>query len=156
MPAYPFIRQSFETRKDAALDAFTVAAKAAFDAGARLMLSEGLWALLTETPSIVALIGTPDTRSDGTSGVFPVTMPERTPMPALVISQIAGGRDNVMEEPSGLRTARITFTAHGANYLQTKQLAKAVRDTLDGIKPFVPTAPRSTWGQSSSRVTPSR
>ena len=98
------------------------------------MLCEGLWALLTETSAVVAIIGTPETRADGTSGVFPVTMPERTPMPALVITQIAGGGDNPFDGASGLRTARIQFTAYGANYLQTKRLAKAVRDRLDGIK----------------------
>jgi hypothetical protein len=98
------------------------------------MLSEGLWGLLSSTDSITALIGTPDTRSDHTSGIFPVLMPNATPMPALVISQIAGGGDNTMDGASGLRTARIQFTAHGSNYLQSKTLAKAVRDLLDGIK----------------------
>jgi hypothetical protein len=105
------------------------------------MLSEGLWALLTSTPTITDLIGTPETRPRKDSGVYPVKLPEAVVManwPAIVIAQIAGGGDNVMEGPSGLRTARVQITAHGTDYLPTKQLAKAIRDLLDGIKTTLP------------------
>ena len=105
------------------------------------MLSEGLWALLTSTPSITDIIGTTGTRPKKDSGVYPVRLPEAIVLPgcpAIVITQIAGGGDNVMEGPSGLRTARVQITAHGTDYLPTKQLAKAIRDLLDGIKTTLP------------------
>jgi Protein of unknown function (DUF3168) len=102
------------------------------------MLSEGLYALLSQAPEVVQYLGTKASRRDNTNGVFSLTMPTNTPMPALVISQIAGSGDTVMEGASGFRTARLQITAHGTTFPETKKLARAARRLLDSASLVLP------------------
>jgi hypothetical protein len=109
------------------------------------MLCEGLYALVSQTPEVVQYLGTPATRSDKTNGVFSLSMPTGTPMPAVVIAQIAGTGDTVMEGASGYRTARLQITAHGTNFPQTKRLARAIRRVLDSEGAMVLPDAEATW-----------
>jgi Protein of unknown function (DUF3168) len=102
------------------------------------MLQEGLYSLLAESDAVTAIVGAPADRKDHTSGIFPVQMPEATPLPALVISQIAGTGIVTMEGPSALRNSRLQFSCYGRSYGESKRLAEAVWSVLEGVEVTLP------------------
>src|SRR4029079_6611084 len=97
------------------------------------MLQEGLYTLLANTSSIVALLGSPSSRADGTTGIFPVQIPEATPLPPIALPLIAGDGIVVMEGASALRTSRIQFSCYGRGFAQSKQLSQALWNLLEGL-----------------------
>lgn len=100
------------------------------------MLGEGLSALLASTPAIADLLGagSPPVRPDNTTGIFPAQMPEASPLPVIVYSQIAGeNAANSLDGANALHSARYQFSCYGKNYADSKRLAKALRDTLEGL-----------------------
>jgi hypothetical protein len=102
------------------------------------MLLEGVYSLLTGSALVTSLVGTPNSRPDGTTGIFPVQLPEATPLPSIAIVQIAGLGDVTMDGPSGLRSARVQFSCYGHSYCASKRLAVAVRAVLEGMHQTLP------------------
>lgn len=99
------------------------------------MLGEGLYTLLSTTSSITAIVAQ---LPDGTSAIFPTQMPEATPLPNIVLKQIAGAGDPIMEGVSGFKTARVQFSCRGHSYENTRQLAMAVRNLFDSMQATLP------------------
>jgi len=97
------------------------------------MLYDGLRALLMQTPAVTAIIGTLASRTDKKSGIFWVQIPEEAILPAIALSQIAGAGIPTMDGPDPLHSARIQVSCYGMTYGDAKQLARAVRDTLEGF-----------------------
>jgi hypothetical protein len=100
------------------------------------MLEEGLNALLAGASTITAIVGTPATRTDKpkpTTGIFPVQMPEGTPLPALVYSQISGEGNPSYDGANSLHQCRISFGCYGSSYGDSKRLQRAVRQLLEGF-----------------------
>ncbi len=102
------------------------------------MLAEGLYSFLAAAASLTALLGTPSSRTDGTSGIFPVQMPEATVMPAIVITQIAGQGNPVMEGADPLHTARVQFSCYGKSFADAKKLSTTLRRYLEGWQGTLP------------------
>jgi hypothetical protein len=100
------------------------------------MLEEGLNQLLVNASSIQAIVGTPATRKDKpkpTTGIFPVQMPESTPLPALIYSQISGEGNPSLDGANSLHQCRISFGCYGDSYGDAKRLQRAVRQLLEGL-----------------------
>jgi hypothetical protein len=102
------------------------------------MLLEGLYSLLTRSAGVTALVGTPGTRPDVTTGIFSGQLPEATPLPALCMTQIAGVGDVTLDGPSRLRNARVQFSCYGHSFGDAKRLAVAVRSVLEGMHATLP------------------
>jgi Protein of unknown function (DUF3168) len=94
------------------------------------MLVEGLYSLLTRSPAVTAIVA-PSARSDKTTGVFSGEMPEGTPVPAIVFRQVDGKGLMTMDGPDGRQFVRMQFSCYAKSYLASKQLARAVRQTLE-------------------------
>jgi hypothetical protein len=97
------------------------------------VLGEGLYILLTQSPTITALLGTTTTRTDKKTGIFPVTLPESTPMPAIVYSDVHGEGVMSMDGPDALQFSRMQFSCYGENYADAKRLAREVRRVLEAF-----------------------
>jgi hypothetical protein len=95
----------------------------------------GLNNFLINEAAIKALIGTPGTRSDKTTGVFPqqASVDEPT-LPFIAYSQVFGSGEAVLEGVDRLRYGRYRLACWGSTYLQAKTLANTVRLRLDGLR----------------------
>src|SRR5712692_477017 len=99
------------------------------------MLGEGLYSLLAASASLQAQLGTPGSRPDRTTGIFPVQMPEKADMPAIVLSQIAGAAPAAnLDGAEALHTARVQVSCYGRSYTAAKRLATTLRRILEGYK----------------------
>jgi hypothetical protein len=101
------------------------------------MLSEGLYGAIIADTGVQGSVGTPTTRSDNTTGVFPVFAPDALPMPYIVYQQISGEPTTTsFEGTNRLQTSRWRFSCYGSTYKQTRKLAKALKTVLlalDGV-----------------------
>jgi hypothetical protein len=95
------------------------------------MLAEGLLALLAADPGTSGILGSPAARADKTTGIFPGTMPEGTPMPALEYSDVHAENEMTHDGPDPFTMQRIQLSCHGASYGDAKHLARAVRQALE-------------------------
>jgi hypothetical protein len=99
------------------------------------MLSDGIASLLAGQGAITALVGTEQSRSDETTGIFFVQMPESSPVPAIVFSEIDGSP--VADSHDGadpLHEARVGFTCHAKTGRQAKLLQVTLRRFLEGYQ----------------------
>jgi hypothetical protein len=87
------------------------------------VLQTGLFALLSGNAAIAAIAG---------SSIFPVTVPESTPMPALTY-QIVGGNSMATLNTSGLQKLRMQFDCYGNDYLTAATLRETLRQALNGF-----------------------
>lgn len=63
--------------------------------------------------------------------IYPKRMPSQLPtMPAIAYTKVSGPRDGV-QTGSALHHPRLQFSCYSTDYLQAKQLAKAVGDAFD-------------------------
>jgi hypothetical protein len=115
------------------------------------MLQEGLYSLLIASDLITAIVGTPQSRGDGTlpvfpggeqpatTGVFGGHLPKAIVLPALVISEIHGGASVFsMDGPANMLFSRVQFSCFGNTYAQAKTLARAVRLLLEQFTGALP------------------
>lgn len=79
--------------------------------------------ILLAAPVISNLIG---------SRLYPNIVPQKAPMPAITYQQISGPRGHDMQGAIGLTKARYQINCWAASYAKAKELAEAVRLTLDG------------------------
>lgn len=59
-------------------------------------------------------------------------------MPGIALSQIAGAGIPTMDGPDPLHSARIQVSCYGMTYSDAKQLARAVRNALEGFSGSLP------------------
>lgn len=97
------------------------------------MIGEGVVALLAADAGVNGILGTPSTRKDGTTGIWPGTMPEGTPLPALEYNDIHAENEMTLDGPEPFTMQRISFSCHGAQYGDAKHLARAVRQALENF-----------------------
>jgi hypothetical protein len=104
------------------------------------VLIEGMLAYLAADSGMQATLGTPTTRLDKTTGIFPTLAPDRCPMPYCVAQQVAGEPLQQSFQGTGrLQSTRWRFSAYGFSYKQAKSLAMALRLALDGMYGVLPT-----------------
>jgi len=94
------------------------------------MFQEGLFAFLKNQASITAVLGA--SRSDNTTGIFPVIAPPETLLPFLVYSRISGYQPSTLGGGNQFQMARFRFSCYGASQKQATQLAKALKDLFAG------------------------
>jgi len=98
------------------------------------MLQEGLVSRFAADPGITALIGTPQSRPDGSNGVFPVTMPQGAPLPCIVYMKVAGHEIDSMDGRGELRVSRVQIAGYGTQYGDAAKTAEAAKDAIVGFK----------------------
>jgi hypothetical protein len=79
--------------------------------------------ILAVAPVVSNLIG---------SRIYPNIVPQKAPMPAITYQQISGPRLHDMQGAVGLAKARYQINCWAVSYAGAKELAEAVRLTLDG------------------------
>lgn len=65
--------------------------------------------------------------------IYPKWAPQGTAMPAVTYDQLAGERLQVTSGPTGNVDSTFEFTCWAKSYLETRTLADAVRQVLDGF-----------------------
>ena len=90
------------------------------------MISDALFWILTGPPgaAITALLG-----KDATA-VFPGEAPSGQANPYIVFEQIGGEDEMTLDGPTGRGYVRFRFSCYGSKYRDSKQLARAVKQTL--------------------------
>lgn len=88
-----------------------------------MTVEAGLYAHLSTDAGVNALVGT---------RIYPLLVPLDATLPAIAYQRISGPRDHHHQGASGLAVARIQLTYVGGSYSEAKQVAAAVRATLDG------------------------
>lgn len=95
------------------------------------MLVEGLQNYLANNGGVTGVLGTPGTRGDSTTGIFPIMAIGEPTAPYLVYSQVGGAPQTIsMQGTNALQNARWRFSCHGSTYKQAKELAKYVSQAL--------------------------
>jgi hypothetical protein len=95
------------------------------------MLVESLFAALAADSGMQAQLGTPSTRPDSTTGIFPTLAPEECVMPYLVLQQVSGEPLQESYQGTGrLTSTRWRFTAYGTTYKNAKVLARVLKQVL--------------------------
>lgn len=90
------------------------------------MFVEALQTYLAADSGIRALVGT--SRTDGTTGIFPVQAPDEPGAPWVVYTQVSGQPLQESLQGTGrLTTGRWRITCYGSTYKQAKQLAAALK-----------------------------
>jgi hypothetical protein len=98
------------------------------------MLQEGINALLVNAPALQAILGTPTTRADGSTGIFPVTLPQGAPLPAVAYLRISGHEIDSMDGRGELRVSRIQISCFGESYADVAETVEAAKDVLIGFQ----------------------
>lgn len=92
------------------------------------MLVEALQTYLAADAGMQTQLGTPTTRTDKTTGIFPTLAPDQVPMPYVVLQQISGSPLQESTQGTGrLQTSRWRFSCYGTTYKNSKLLAQALR-----------------------------
>ncbi len=65
-------------------------------------------------------------------------MPEQTPLPAVVYSQISGEGNPSLDGANALHQCRMEFACHATKYFQAKKLQQAVRQLFEGYNGELP------------------
>lgn len=113
------------------------------------MLVEGINAYIAADSGVRALLGTPSTRSDKGTGIFPVQAPDEVPVPWIVYQQVSGNPLQESFQGTGrLTTGRLRFTCYGSTYKQAKTLANALKLAMlacDGTMPAGQVEVHGSW-----------
>jgi hypothetical protein len=108
------------------------------------MLQEGLHALFAAYQDIVAIVGDETTRDDKKDGVFPVTVPKGSGLPALIYALIAGHEWDSQDGRGELTVSRVQISGFAADtqtasgYSLAAQLREAAKDAIIGFKGLLP------------------
>jgi len=87
-------------------------------------LEEGIVAHLMADSDVTDLIST---------RLYPMVVPQDVSLPAVAYQRISGPREPVHEGASGLARARMQFTVLGSTYEGGKDVAEALRGSMDGF-----------------------
>jgi hypothetical protein len=109
---------------------------------------ESLQNYLANDPGVISVLGTPSTRGDSTTGIFPTAAIGSPNAPYLVMSQVSGSPQTVnMQGSDNLINERWRFSCMGSDYKQAKTLAKYVSLALYSL--FGPQPVGKNYGQGS-------
>ncbi len=113
------------------------------------MLVESLQGYLSTYGPLTAQLGTASTRGDKTTGIFPSIALTETTMPYIVMMQISGEHNYVMEGVERYFGSRWRFSCYGTNYKQAKQTAKLLKNAVVSIPlgtlPSTDDPPKVVW-----------
>jgi hypothetical protein len=97
------------------------------------MLTEVIFQLLTNDPTIVSLVGTIESRSTEDPGIFPVESPEETSVPYIVYQQIWGKPVTSMDGNNRLQRAGFQFSCVGGSSYTSHVVSEAVKQLFGGL-----------------------
>lgn len=89
-----------------------------------MSLEAGLVSHLMADSDVTDVIGT---------RLYPLRVPQDVALPASAYQVISDSEEHSHDGPSGLVSARLQFTHHGATYEAAKEAAAAVRESIDGF-----------------------
>jgi hypothetical protein len=111
------------------------------------MLVEGLQEFLAADSGVSGVLGTPSTRGDSTTGIFPMMAVGTPTAPYLVYSQVSGEpQTDSFQGTNALQNARWRFSCHGSTYKQAKELAKYVSLALFSLYGSLPVGKSDVQG----------
>jgi hypothetical protein len=111
------------------------------------MLVEGIAAYLAADSGMRAQLGTPSTRSDKSTGIWPVQAPDEVPSPWVVYQQVSGQPLQTSFQGTGrLHTARLRFTCYGSTYKEAKALANALKLAMISLNGTLPAGQAEVHG----------
>jgi hypothetical protein len=96
------------------------------------MISDGLYSKAAAGPGILAILGSPATRSDKSTGIFATLAPPGAIGPYTVLSDVGGSGTPSLAGANSFGSARWQFSCYAATYKAAKQLARAVRMEFEG------------------------
>jgi hypothetical protein len=82
-----------------------------------------LYARLIANATVASYVGT---------RVFPVLAPMGTSMPLVVYQRTGVSREPALNGPTGSPTISVQLTTYGTSYIDLKQIARAIRLSVDG------------------------
>jgi hypothetical protein len=104
------------------------------------MLVEAIQTYLAADAGCQVQLGTTSSRSDHTTGIFPMIAPGQVPMPYIVLQQVSGEPLQTSMAGTGrLQSSRWRFSAYGTTYKNSKLLAQALRDALNSFAGYFET-----------------
>jgi hypothetical protein len=93
-----------------------------------MSLLEGIYARLAVDAGVVAL----------NAGVYPALAPKESELPYLVYTQVGGATVNSLAGANRLQSARLRFSCYGTSYADAKNLAAALKNSLNGLAVTLP------------------
>lgn len=87
----------------------------------------GIWSFLQTQPLLTALLGTPSTRGDKSTGIFAMLAMNEATMPYLCFQRISGAPVMSLQGANRLQTARFRFSCYGSSYSSAALLADALK-----------------------------
>jgi len=113
------------------------------------MLVDSLQGYLAAYAPLQAELGTKISRADTTNGIFPSIGLTETTMPYIVMMQISGEHNYVMEGVERYFECRWRFSCYGTSYRQAKKVAKVLKDAIVSIPlgalPSTDVPPKIVW-----------
>jgi hypothetical protein len=97
------------------------------------MLLEGIHIKLAASTRMRAQLGTPSTRGDHTTGIYPVLAPKECTVPFLVWLQLIGETTTSFDGANRLQSGRFRFKCYATSALGAKKLAEALKQELLGF-----------------------
>lgn len=95
------------------------------------MLVDALELVLSSNAPLQTLLGSPTSRTDSTTGIYPMLAIGQPTMPYVVFQQVTG--DPLQESMQGtgrLHTGRWRFSCYGTTYRNAKLVAQALREAM--------------------------
>lgn len=89
-----------------------------------MSLELAIHAKLAATAAVTNLVST---------RIYLVNLPQSPSYPAVTIARVSGVREHNLSGPSGLARPRISISGWGTYYNAAKNVAEAIRQTLDGF-----------------------
>jgi hypothetical protein len=88
---------------------------------------------MISVPAMAAALGSPSTRVDRMSGMFPLLAPDAASLPYIVTQQIIAQPVYTLDGVNRFCTSRWSFNCYSSPYKATKIFAKIVKDVMTGV-----------------------
>lgn len=97
------------------------------------MITDAIYKVLSTDAGVVAILGTPLARGDGSAGIFPAIAPKEVKMPYVVFTQYSIAEVKSYQGVNRFQGAGFQFSCYSMSYLTSKKLAYALKQLLQGL-----------------------
>lgn len=91
------------------------------------MFQTGLFSFLESQPLLTALLGTPTTRGDKSTGIFAMLANNEPTMPYMAFQRVSGAPVMSLQGANRMHIARFRFSCYGSSYPSAVNLAGALK-----------------------------
>lgn len=102
------------------------------------MFQDGLFQYVTSQSSVTALLGTPSTRGDKSTGMFAMLATTEALLPYIVFQQVSGAALTHYTGTDPWTDSRWRITCYGSSQKNAVALAKAIRSLFKNVAGSVP------------------